>query len=869
MAIKHPHSVLAVGLTACLLALAAIPAHAAEPNAEIPRDTNLAGEAANLSTEDLAAFQQLEQVAQLQSNADNFAGAEAAYRNLLVFANAAFGPESVAVGVAQMELALQISNQGRFDEAGDLFLEATPIVNNAVGISLRARLSSYRALDAANRRQYAEGLEFARNATALRRTEAEQANAALAEVAIGGAVPSTVSNGEIAHSLRIEAEMALRGDDLPAAQAAATEAMRIIAQEPQLPVRWRPDILSLQAEIDERRGRVVSAERNYLDALALNEKLFGDTVPTIRARMRMGEFYSDQQSFPAALTSYRTALAELSEDAVARSQIVPDQIVPFIAAAEASARDAAQRAMLDAEIYRASQLVNSSVADQTIARVATRLASGNAELVELIGQIEETQQQRDAARIDLATEYAKRDEQRSAEHEAALGETIERTAAQAEELLHALRQNFPDYAQRTAPGPAELTDIQAQLRPGDALLSFVTGVRASYALLVTQDGLTTQRLDATSESLSEDITDLRSAFVPQLGILPDFSLVASSNLYQRLLAPLEASLAGVDHLIVAPNGDLASLPFALLVSSMPDGATTYSDAAWLNRRFALSQVPSPRAFLFLQQLQRTRTAAPQPFFGIGDPLFTGPVASEGVAGGDALGALTRACREDGAFPPALLRALAPLPETAEELRMVAQALGADADSFLMQGDANEANFRARMLDQYRVLYFATHGLLPGELHCQAEPGLVLSPPANPSNSTNTDGLLDASEIASFTLNADLVVLSACNTAAQGERLGGGALAGLADAFFGAGARSVLASHWEVPSQETMRLMTGLFQRASSGPNNDLAQALQQSQLSLIADPATAHPFYWAAFTLMGASATLTNMAGIPITDHNL
>ena len=108
--------------------------------------------------------------------------------------------------------------------------------------------------------------------------------------------------------------------------------------------------------------------------------------------------------------------------------------------------------------------------------------------------------------------------------------------------------------------------------------------------------------------------------------------------------------------------------------------------------------------------------------------------------------------------------------------------------------------RSAKLDQYQVLYFATHGLLPGELHCQAEPGLVLSPPSAPPSDKASDGLLRASEIASLRLNADLVVLSACNTAASGgTTLGGGALEGLADSFFAAGARAVLASHWEVPS----------------------------------------------------------------------
>ena len=147
---------------------------------------------------------------------------------------------------------------------------------------------------------------------------------------------------------------------------------------------------------------------------------------------------------------------------------------------------------------------------------------------------------------------------------------------------------------------------------------------------------------------------------------------------------------------------------------------------------------------------------------------------------------------------------------------MARLLGGGGDAVLLGADATERNLRAQPLDQYRVLYFATHGLLPGELHCQAEPGLVLSPPATPARSTDEDGLLEASEIAGLKLNADLVVLSACNTAASGGSFGGEALAGLADAFFDAGARAVLASHWEVPSLATVKLMTGLFAGRARG-----------------------------------------------------
>ena len=165
-------------------------------------------------------------------------------------------------------------------------------------------------------------------------------------------------------------------------------------------------------------------------------------------------------------------------------------------------------------------------------------------------------------------------------------------------------------------------------------------------------------------------------------------------------------------------------------------------------------------------------------------------------------------------------------------------------------DANEKNLRNVQLDDYRVLYFATHGLLPGELKCQAEPGLVLTPPKK-ANSRDNDGLLEASEIASLKLNADLVVLSACNTAGSGGKFGGDALSGLAEAFFYAGAKSLVVSHWQVPSKATASLMSKMFEELGTELELGASLAMRKAQTALISKKETSHPFFWAAFVVVG------------------
>jgi CHAT domain-containing protein len=819
------------------------------------------------SAADFGSYGQFIELARLYGGANNYAGAEAAYRSTLDIETRLFGPDSGVVGVGLAELALQVSNQGRFAEAAGLFQRAAPIIEASPSNNARARLNSYLALDAANRRDYVNALSFARAATIARRAEVDAVNG------IGTTVTGqpAASSGELAHSLRIEAEMALRLDDVAAARAAAEEALWIVGLEPGLPLWWRADALELMGQVNERQGRVTAAERNYLDAAGIDQKLFGDAAPTALMELRVGRFYTNQQLYPAALPHFRAAMAILAKDPVTRAAIVPDQIVPFIAAASAVSADPQQRAVLDGEIFHAAQLVSSDVADQTITRASVRVAAGNPMLAELVRQAQEASRTRDNARIDLAAEFAKPDDERNAQREAQLANNLRDVSLRADQLLANLQQRFPDYARLANPAPAELGDVRARLRDDEAFVSFVIGVRGSYALLVTTKGLAVRQLIVSTECLpttdciGSDIADLRRSFVPVGGVLPQFSLVNANTLYNNLLRPFEEQLMGVTHLIVAPGPDLENLPFSLLVTAPPAGGgaatdAAYVNAAWLVRRMSVSQVPSPRAFLSLRLAQENRIAAPMPFLGLGDPLFDGPATSP------ALDTLAQGCREAGPMPAAQLRALPPLHDTADEVNAVARVLGGGAGTVLLGANASETSFRGRPLDQYRVLYFATHGLLPGELHCQAEPGLVLSPPATSATTTDADGLLDASEIAALKLNADLVVLSACNTAAAGGgRFGGGALEGLADAFFNAGARAVLASYWEVPTVATTRLMTGLFQRYGQDRTRGVAEALRQSQLALIATPASAHPFNWAAFTLIGddARAAMAASAAAP------
>jgi CHAT domain-containing protein len=157
------------------------------------------------------------------------------------------------------------------------------------------------------------------------------------------------------------------------------------------------------------------------------------------------------------------------------------------------------------------------------------------------------------------------------------------------------------------------------------------------------------------------------------------------------------------------------------------------------------------------------------------------------------------------------------------------------------------------LAKYRILHFATHGALAGQLSSSTEPGLVLTPPATASE--RDDGYLSASEIAGLKLDADWVILSACNTAAGGAE-GAEALSGLARAFFYAGARALLVSHWAVASDATVKLITGAVERMASDKGVGRAEAMRQSMLALIdkGEDYETHPALWAPFVVVGEGA---------------
>lgn len=799
---------------------------------------------------DLARFRQLLRDGRSANGVRKYKDAEDLIRQALEVQTRLLGENDVAIADTLLDLALNVSNQGRADEAQALFRRAEPIIQRSPNDIDRARLTTYLGIEAANRADFETALRYARAATEQWRKMASGGVGGFAQFNGGGGDTRSVEKGELAMALNLEARMALRNDNPVGAAAAATEALLLVEQTEDLPKWWKSDIMITMGEISVAQGRLSAAETYLNSALAARRQIFGDGPQTITVLTQLGKTYQAEGMNTSAIISYRDAFKAARALPQTNEVFNAEELMPFAAAIttySATLDDDTARQGLYAEAFDAFQMVRSSVLEKTIAQAAAKMATSDPDIAALIESAQTAQRERDVAKIELAHEQSLADEERSAKVEAALQQRIAAAEKAAAEARKALDTRFPDYANLATPKPLELIELRKRLGDREGLVSFLLGRKQSFVQLVRRTGIWIAKVPESAGSVQDTVKLLRRALEIQGGSVNEFDLEASHELYKNLFSGIEPHMAGLDHLIVAPSGALASLPFGLLVTQKPTG-NDYTKAQWLTQRIAISHVPSLHAFYTLRAT-RSVLAPPKPLLGFGDPVLLGGTGKKGED--NPLAKAGQACRPDGPMDRQTLVDLAPLPETAQELKTVSTILRAGDDAIFMRDRATETNLRNLKLDQYRVLYFATHGLLPGELKCQAAPGLVLTPPAGQSADKESDGLLEASEISNLRVNADLVVLSACNTAGGGGKFGGEALSGLAEAFFHAGARSMIVSHWQVPSAATAQLMSGTF--AYLGPQlaTGSAPALRDSQIKLIAQKPTAHPFFWAAFVVVG------------------
>jgi CHAT domain-containing protein len=482
--------------------------------------------------------------------------------------------------------------------------------------------------------------------------------------------------------------------------------------------------------------------------------------------------------------------------------------------------------------------------------------------------------------------------------------TLNDLTKEIDELSSNLESNEPDFSNIYMPRPMKVADVQSLLGPNEALIQYAVFKGSAFAWLVTSTRMDFKRLEIGSPQEIDDLVDalrcgldrnawnhnaekckkaLGTADVPAPAKTLPFDLIKAKRLYDIVLMPFRDSVGG-KQLIIVPSGSLGKLPFATLVTDLPDTREIgFRSASWLGLTSAISVLSSASMLKILRTTVK-QSEAKRSYVGFGNPLLIGGPADnlrareasdrqacDAVADPGRLGD----SRKGADLPPIAdlfagrlgapdkLRSLRPLPESAQELCEVSGDLGGVPDDVHLGSSATETAVKqlssVGALRDYRIVHFSTHGLLATETASYskdlAEPALVMTPPANATEID--DGLLPATEIALLDLNSDWVVLSACNTAA-GDSESADPYAGLARAFFYAGTRSILASHWSVDAEASRLLISHTF--AEEGAKSARLSRAERLRLAIkymikdYPDPIAANPEYWAPFVIVGEGA---------------
>lgn len=538
------------------------------------------------------------------------------------------------------------------------------------------------------------------------------------------------------------------------------------------------------------------------------------------------------------------------------------------------------------EAFRMADLARGSSVQEAISASAARAQLPDGNLAQLVRRDQDAVSRISALNKALGRLAAAAEAERLHKVIADMNAEIARSRREHATLTAEIRGRFPEYAELVDPRPAGLTAVEKALAPDEALVSIYLGETQAYVWTLGTGGRRAFRGVAVARAeIEAEVAKLRRGLGFGDGTtaqIPPFDLATAEKLYRTLLAPDEQLWRDARILNVIPHGALGQIPFGVLVTAAGTG-TDYRNAPWLMRKVALAQLPSANALVALRRAPPAK-ADRRPFVGFGDPVFSADagaatrrgsvrnltLAREKDADEERLNSLAQGAHVQAHKPadnaaPSLASAfgnLSALPDTSDELNEIAAALKADAgrDVYLRQR-ASEKNVKESRIEDRRVVAFATHGVAPGELTGMDQPALVLSNPAL-TGEKDEDGFLTMEEVLGLKLDADWVVLSACNTASA-EGRGSEAVSGLGRAFFYAGARSLLVSNWAVETTSARLLTTELFKRQAENPLLTRAEALRQSALALMQKDATdaagrttfsyAHPSFWAPFSLVGDS----------------
>jgi CHAT domain-containing protein len=540
------------------------------------------------------------------------------------------------------------------------------------------------------------------------------------------------------------------------------------------------------------------------------------------------------------------------------------------------------------EIFKISVALNRNVVQDALGASGARAAADSSQLADLVRKEQDAAKQIEAFTTMLSDALAFPTDQRNPQSLAELKSSLDSLSTARQTILDEIEWRFPKYADLIHPKTPDFITVQANLKPNEAMIVLYPSQEKIYAWGIPEKGdVAFAVVPLGKDDLQEKALRLRQTLSPvpkTFGKIPEFNVDLAYDLYSYLLKPIEAGWKSADDLIIVSPGPLGQIPFSLFPTEpfQPNPEEEllfehYREAPWLIKNFSLTRLPSVSSLITLRNIPEGEPDR-KAFLGFGDPYFNIEqmkedlgvnrnrdcevsnrlISQRGVRALFATGANTLDNEE---LISSHIGMLSRLPDTAEEITVIAEALEADLTQDIFLGEkATERQVKRMDMSDRKVVAFATHGLIPGDLDGLDQPALALCSPDVAQD--DEDGLLTMGEILKLKMNADWVVLSACNSGAAGGK-GTEAISGLGRAFFYAGSRALLVTMWPVETTSAKKLTTVLFLFQKNDPALSKARALQKSMLDLMEKgvlkdgksgklvASYAHPFFWAPFIIVG------------------
>ncbi|MEW6619228.1 MAG: tetratricopeptide repeat protein [bacterium] len=575
-------------------------------------------------------------------------------------------------------------------------------------------------------------------------------------------------------------------------------------------------------------GKFKEASAEFLQAVSISEEM--------RARIK-GEKagFFGAGYYGGRIRSYKGLISTLSERVIT-GETIDERFKPY-------GKDLLSTSFYFAESTRARVLLEAiaeSVRGYFKSELPPEIKNKEEDILNRLSAIEEQWTQMYTKGEDVFKEWVKRKE------------TLKK---ELDVLISNMRREYPRYASLNYPKPIPVEELP--LKENEILLEYAICDDATYLFVVSKGKV--ERLikipkdkEGIEALVEEFVLPLQSPYTQE-----DFSPFLGQSLYCLLLEDALKGISPDKEIIIIPDGILGLLPFeALVISTGKD----YRDSLYVGDKYKTTYCQSASILALNRMLKPSQ--ASKILFALGNPIYDkndpryiaykkgqpqptlltqnlAQYAYRGLATRREWGKTSKDDKEGkGMF-------FIPLPETEDEVRAIAGLFGVKSEppDVLLNIYANETNLRKATLKNYRYLHFATHADLPGKVQGIKEPFLLLG---QVENKGEDDGFLTLTEVLGLSLDADIVVLSACLTG-RGKVMEGEGVVNFARAFQHAGARSVLVSLWEVASKETGEYMELFYQHLKQGKTRGEALRLARNEIK----KKYPNPFYWAPFILHG------------------